>query len=308
MNATLTKSLGLLAAWAALLGCDTIEMPVPAAVTSTLSAAEQQALDAREQQLPAPPNEQRAFLEDFTGQFCGNCPRAGAIAVQLKTQYGECLVAVEEHETDFFAAPKAYAPYQVDYRVPVVSQEIEKAFGAGGPAQGRGEPAAGGGLVVGGAGVCRLGCRRGGAAGQSPAAGAAPDAPLRQHHPRAEAESSQPLPRSSAQPPLPPGCVPDEDNLVGGQKDYDRPAGQQDITNYAHRHVLRAALAGTFGTLQVTNPLRGQAFASYLAYTLPASATNAARTQWKASNVAVVAYLADDATKEIVQTVEVKLQ
>ena len=307
MKATLTKSFGLLATWAVLLGCDTVEMPVPAAVTSSLTAAEQQALDTREQQLPAPANEQRAFLEDFTGQFCGNCPRAGAVAVQLKNQYGERLVAVEEHETDFFAAPKAYAPYQVDYRVPVVSQEIEQAFALAALPKGAVSR-----LPLGTSSSLVLEYADWGAAVAAQLA-KTPQQELRltplydsvTHVLKLKVASRYLVAQPNRKFRL--GIFLSEDNLVGGQKDYDRPSGQQDLTNYVHHHVLRAALAGTFGTLQATNPLKGQAFATYLGYTLPVSATNPARTQWKAKNVSVVAYLADDATREIVQTIEVKL-
>ena len=98
-----------------------------------------------------------------------------------------------------------------------------------------------------------------------------------------------------------------EDNVIGGQKDYDRPAGQQDLANYVHHHVVRAALAGSFGTLQVSSPASGQAFNNYLGYTLPVEAVSPGKTLWKTANMAVVAYLADDATKEIVQVVEVPL-
>jgi hypothetical protein len=307
MSATLTKGFMLLATWAVVAGCDTIEMPVPPEVTSSLSAAEQQQLDTREQQLPAPTNVQRAFLEDFTGQFCGNCPRAGAIASQLKNQYGERLVAVEEHETDYFAAPKAYAPYQVDYRVPVVSQEIENAFGLAALPKGAVSR-----QPLGSASSLVLEYADWGTAVAAQLA-KTPQQELRltplydsvTHVLRLKVASRYLVAQPNRKFRL--GVFLAEDNLVGGQKDYDQPAGRQDIFDYVHHHVLRAALTGTFGTLQATNPIKDQAYVSYLGYTLPALTSNPAKTQWKAKNVSVVAYLADDATKEIVQTIEVKL-
>ena len=307
MKAALTTGFALLATWAVLAGCDTIEMPVPPEVTSSLTPTEQQALDARERQLPAPADGQRAFLEDFTGQFCGNCPRAGVIAQQLKTQYGERLVAVEEHETDYFAAPKAYAPYQVDYRVPTVSQEIENAFGLSALPKGAVSR-----LPYGSASSLVLEYADWGAAVAAQLA-KAPQQQLRltplydsvTHVLRLKVASRYLVAQPNRRFRL--GVFLSEDNLVGGQKDYARPAGQQDLANYVHRHVLRAALSGTFGTLQAISPLKDQAFVSYLGYTLPAAAANPAQTKWKAKNVSVVAYLADDTTKEIVQAAEVKL-
>ena len=307
MKANLTKGFALLAAWAVFSGCDTIDMPVPPEVTSSLTAAEQQALDTREQLLPAPADVQRAFLEDFTGQFCGNCPRAGAIALQLKTQYGERLVAVEEHETDYFAAPKAYVPYQVDYRVATVSQDIENAFGLSALPKGAVNR-----LPFGSSSALVLEYADWAAAVAAQLA-KTPQQQLRltplydsvTHVLRLKVASRYLVAQPNRKFRL--GVFLTEDNLVGGQKDYDRPVGQQDLTTYVHHHVLRAALSGSFGTLQATNPIKDQAFVSYLGYTLPALAATPAKTQWKAKNVSVVAYLADDATKEIVQTVEVKL-
>lgn len=307
MKATLIRGFVLLAAWAVAAGCDTIALPVPPDVTSSLTPAEQQVLDAREQQQPAPANQQRALLEDFTGQFCGNCPRAGAIAQQLKTQYGERLVAMEVHVTNFFAAPKAYVPYLVDYRVPTVSLEIENALGLAALPKGAVSR-----VPYGGSSSPVLEYAEWGAAVAAQLA-KAPQQELRLT-PRYDSTThllhlkvasrylvAQPQRKFRL------GVFLSEDNLVGGQKDYDRPAGQQDLTNYVHHHVLRAALTGTFGTLQATNPLKDQAYVAYLGYTLPAATANPARTQWNPKNVSIVAYLADDATKEIVQVAEVKL-
>ena len=307
MKATIAKSLTLVAAWAVLVGCDKIDAPVVPETTSTLTSAEQLELDTREQQTPAPVNEQRAFLEDFTGQYCGNCPRAGAIATQLKTQYGERVVAVEEHVTDFFAKPKAYAPYLIDYRVPTVSQELENTFGLSGLPAGAVNR-----LPFNGSSSLVLEYANWNTAVANQLA-KAPEQEIRltplydstTHVLHLKVASRYLVAQPSRKFRL--GVFLSEDNLVGGQKDYSLPNGQQDLTNYVHHHVLRAALAGTFGTLQASYPIKDQAYVSYLGYTLPASTNNPARTQWNAKNMSIFAYLADDVTKEVVQVMEVKL-
>jgi hypothetical protein len=43
-----------------------------------------------------------------------------------------------------------------------------------------------------------------------------------------------------------------EDSIVNWQKDYALPDGQQDVSNYVHRHVLRKAITPTYGDV-ITN-------------------------------------------------------
>jgi hypothetical protein len=297
--------LGLLLFGAGLTGCDTIDAPVPPSVTSTLTPAQEHSLDSLEVLQPAPAVEQRVMLEDFTGQFCGNCPRAGAVAAQLKQQHGERLVVMEEHVTDYFAAPKAYAPYQVDYRVMPFSTELENAFG--------------------------LAALPKGAVNRLPRPNSTSlvlefadwGTAVQEGLNRPAQEELRITPRYNAATHTVQlkvltrylraqtgafrlGVFLTEDNVVGGQKDYDRPTGQQDITNYVHRHVLRAALTGTFGTLQASNPATGRVFNNYLGFTLPLNATTQ-QPMWNTANLSVVAYLANDATKEIVQVAEAHL-
>lgn len=62
----------------------------------------------------------RALLEEFTGHRCNTCPAAHAIAANLSTAYGEDMILVGIHATDFFAAPlDPPAPngaYSTDFR------------------------------------------------------------------------------------------------------------------------------------------------------------------------------------------------
>lgn len=64
----------------------------------------------------------RALLEEFTGHRCNNCPSAHAVAASLANAYGEKLIVVGVHATDFFAAPldppAANGSYSTDFRTP----------------------------------------------------------------------------------------------------------------------------------------------------------------------------------------------
>ena len=72
-NLTIILALGT----TGLVGCDKIEAPVPPAVASTLTVAEQQTLDNRETQTPAPAVEQRAFWKISRVSFAATAPAPG---------------------------------------------------------------------------------------------------------------------------------------------------------------------------------------------------------------------------------------
>lgn len=64
----------------------------------------------------------RALLEEFTGHRCNTCPAAHAVAASLANAYGENLIVVAVHATDFFGAPldppAADGSYSTDFRTP----------------------------------------------------------------------------------------------------------------------------------------------------------------------------------------------
>lgn len=64
----------------------------------------------------------RALLEEFTGHRCNTCPAAHAVAANLANAYGEQLIVVGIHATNFFAAPldppAANGSYSTDFRTP----------------------------------------------------------------------------------------------------------------------------------------------------------------------------------------------
>jgi Outer membrane protein Omp28 len=97
-----------------------------------------------------------------------------------------------------------------------------------------------------------------------------------------------------------------QDSIVADQLD----AGVY-VPAYVHRHVLRANLNGTWGDNLVTGAIVANAVInkSYT-YTLPATypvAGGASATSCDASHCYIVAFIYNDATKEVIQVEEAKL-
>lgn len=61
-------------------------------------------------------NVRKVLLEDYTGHFCGNCPRAARRAEGLLGVYGDSLVIIANHVTPVYAAPQSDTLYKEDFR------------------------------------------------------------------------------------------------------------------------------------------------------------------------------------------------
>lgn len=302
-----SQMLAVLVLAASAVGCDVISEPVLPTLTSTLTPREQQSIDSVEALHPAPANLQRVLIEDFTGQRCGNCPNAARKADSLRRAHPDQVLILETHVTDFFSAPQQPS-FPIDFRVPGVSQEIATTYDL----DNRGLPQ--------------------GAVNRSPFAAANND-PVANFMLWPAATTAQ-LNRSPEQEllitsqydtathilrlkitsryltsktgPYRLGIVITEDSLAGNQIDYHPPAGtvqlpgtRQITPNFMHRHVLRAVLAGTFGTEQVKNPFAGQRFINYLSYKLAPT--------WVAKHCGVIAYISNGTTRQIVQVAGVEV-
>lgn len=286
--------------------CDVIENPQPVKVTSTLTPAQQTRLDSAEAARPAPALTQNVLIEDYTGQYCGNCPKAANLGDSLRRRFPGRVLLTEVHVTDYFAAPRL-PHFPLDLRVPGVSQELDQTFDL----SNRGLPQ----------GAVNRG--KFAAAGNDPVATfslwpAVVTAQLAQA-PAVELRATPLFNRASrllllkvatkyltAQPShtLRLGVILVEDSLVGAQKDYRLSRTQfpeQTVDTYVHHNVLRAALAGTFGTAQVSSPAAGQRFGTYLGYQMPAASV------WNDRKCAVLVYVADADTRQLLQVVQAKL-
>lgn len=296
----------LLGSLTSLPACDVIDNPQPVKVTSTLTATQQARVDSAEAKSSTPTAAQNVLIEDFTGQYCGNCPRAAKVADSLHQRYPGRVIVTEVHVTDYFAQPRP-PHFPIDFRVPTVSQQMDQTFDL----SNRGLPQ--------------------GAVNRSPFASANNDpvatfalwpgvvtAQLPQV-PTVELRATPLFNKTNrmlllkvatkylaAQPgrTMRLGIIVAEDSLVGAQKDYRMNRArfpEQTEDNYVHHNVMRAALAGTFGTQQVIAPAAGAEFADYVGYQMPAASV------WNDKKCSVIVYVADADTRQIIQVVQTKL-
>jgi hypothetical protein len=302
-----------LGALAGLPACDVVDNPTRAIVTSTLTPVEQARLDSAEATHVAPALTQNVLIEDYTGQYCGNCPKAAHMGDSLRQKYPGRVFVTEVHVTDYFAAPRM-PHFPIDFRVPDItlplpntkaSFDITQAFDL----DNRGLPQ--------------------GAVNRAPFTAANND-PVATYAlwpgvvadqlalaPTVELRATPLYNRTTRQLRLKTatkyltgmpgrsmrlGIIIVEDSLIGAQKDYtlSRAGNPEQITeHYEHHNVMRAALAGTFGALQVAGPAASQQFSNYLGYSLPAG--------WNDRHCSVIVYISDATTRQIVQVAQVKL-
>ncbi len=71
------------------------------AMAATLAACDEVDEADRFIQLPDVKSERTVLLEDFTGQYCTNCPEAHRLIASLQEQYGENVIAVAIHAGSF---------------------------------------------------------------------------------------------------------------------------------------------------------------------------------------------------------------
>jgi thiol-disulfide isomerase/thioredoxin len=72
------------------------------------------------------------FVEDYTGAYCPNCPRAAEELHRLQCLYGARIVPIAVHVTETFAAPQNNpdGSFSTDFRTPI-GNEYDAAFGVG---------------------------------------------------------------------------------------------------------------------------------------------------------------------------------
>ncbi len=68
----------------------------------------------------------KILLEEFTGHQCNSCPAAHLVAAQLKTLYPADIVVVGIHATATFAAPQSNpdGSYSTDFRTPAAAAYV----------------------------------------------------------------------------------------------------------------------------------------------------------------------------------------
>lgn len=120
------KKLLYLSAIAFLFSCDKIDNPNPTNEGNAAGVCTEPVFP------PNTYNKKNILVEDFTGHYCNNCPGVAYSIDTIKERLGKQLVPVGIHVTDQFAAPvAAKAPkFQTDFRVPG-GEETKDNFAAG---------------------------------------------------------------------------------------------------------------------------------------------------------------------------------
>jgi thiol-disulfide isomerase/thioredoxin len=232
----------------------------------------------------------KVFIEDFTGQTCGNCPRAAEVLEQISQLRGDKIVSMALH-VGFFAEPSG-SYYSNDYRT-TIGNEIEQNFGneiAGLP----------NGLVNRKSfdGITIL-SKDAWEAKSSELLDLPPEAfmwitPTYSATDRSLNVSVRTKVLQGIDEGLNIILYLTEDSIVSAQKDYSLPSPSL-IQSYTHRHMLRAGMNGAWGeTLSAqTTYAVGEELITTASYTIPAT--------WNANHVSVVALLTRTASKEVVQ-------
>ncbi len=292
--------------------CDTIDNPYPVREPKpTLGAI--QALDSAEaahDSINGPVTVvQKVLLEDYTGHQCGNCPSAAMKAREQKAIYNDRLVVMAVH-AGFFAKTLSSdtvinptKKFIYNFSTPI-TEEWNTSFG----------------VAAYPAGMINRAPRTGSTSrvqgiGTWPAAIAAQIAETPQigmtittlYKPETRKVDikvrSQYLTALTGKYNLIVAIT--EDGIVNWQKNYLPTSGGDpaypvgDVQNYVHPHALRQVITGTWGVLSKENPAAGTVENAYFSATLDNS--------WKKEKISVVAYIFDDATREVVQVEEIHL-
>lgn len=238
----------------------------------------------------------KVLIEDFTGQMCGNCPNAHRQAATLKETYGENLVVIAVHSTGF-ATPVPALGFGTDFRTEM-GTELATEYGA-----------ANAGLPVGlvnrrewnGSPMTRYanwGSLVGAVVAEEPKmrieleTDFAPDSRQLKIDVQLEYFTEGDAGHRLV-------VVIIEDSLISKQYDFSIPA--QEVDEYVQNHVLRASItSGTWGVPVKNNPI-------FLGEKIVHSFSHVLDESYRPEKCSVVAYVRDDATKEVLQVQEAKL-
>jgi hypothetical protein len=230
------------------------------------------------------------FLEEFTGHLCGFCPPATALANQWNEDLGERLVLMSVHAGTLAAVSSE--PFDVDYNT-----EVGDVYW--GQLEGGFNPSARINRVT-------------GIANAYPYAdwleminaelAEAPDAAMQMQLSYVPADGilnihthTQFVNELSGSYSLLLFVV--ESHVISPQEDYNQ--DPTEIMDYEHNHILRDAITGAYGLPISSNPVAGSEIAKSFSYQLSSS--------WVADNCEVIAALVDNATGEIINSVEAKI-
>ncbi len=231
----------------------------------------------------------RVLLEEFTGHQCPNCPEGSMIAEELKALYGDRLVIVAIHAGWFANTDDGY--FQYDFTTPegdqLQSHFLVEQFPVGLVNRARFDGSL---LLAPGA--------WGGAMNEN--LDEPPLFDVRIHNDFEDGGLDvlvevEALEDASGTYHL--SVFLTESDIIKPQKTNDTAYPSGMIEDYEHNHVLRTGLDGAFGELIHDNPMAGgeQLLRDYhLTWD----------HEWEPGNSAIVAFVYDAATKEVIQATE----
>jgi hypothetical protein len=233
----------------------------------------------------------KVLVEDYTGHKCGNCPRASKAIYDLKSLYGDKLIIVAVHAGGFATPFPPNAPYYTyDFRTPEGTQ-LDTDFGisaAGNP----------NGLVN------RRNINGSYIISSTDWAGQVADVlsstavvPVKLTITNSYDDASRTLTTdisseffTTIQGTYKLTVYMVEDSIINWQKDYD--VLPNDIPDYVHREVLRGSMNGTYG--EVISP-------TIIGNVINTTYTASLGSDWNAKHLSVIAFIYDEATREIIQ-------
>lgn len=238
----------------------------------------------------------KVLLEDFTGHKCGNCPRAAEELVRLEDKFQDQLVPVSLSVSDYFAGADETGYFTNDYRTET-GNELNTYFGI----ESAGLPK---GLINRAAYELVTVLNHGSwEAGINEQLNGDPKVDI-QIITQFNAESDEYAAHVQTE------LLVDfdyrlylsvfllEDSVISAQKDYKLDPSV--IEDYAHRHMLRGSLNGTWGTsIFEGSANKGDKFVNSYS-----SVFNSAYYKY---NCYIVAFVYNDETKEVLQAEEVKI-
>ena len=245
----------------------------------------------------------KVLIEDFTGAKCGNCPTAAVTINTIKGIHGDNVISIAVH-SNFYSVPGA-APYTYDFRT-TSGNDYDAFFQPPNFPNGminRRNYSLSGGHWKGVSSWSSI---------VDTVLALAPDVDIQISN--TYNSTTRLLNTSVKSKFLKPingtyklMVVLIEDSIVKPQTDYSKPAGQQNVLNYVHRHVLRDAISSTsWGDILASGLVAaGDSVISPFQYTLPPNFNGLAPVE---NHCYVIAYIYDAVTYEVIQVEEERIK
>jgi hypothetical protein len=238
-----------------------------------------------------PVGERKVLVEDFTGHKCGNCPRATRAIYDLKSVYGDKLIIMAIHAGTFATVFPPGAPYYTyDFRCPEGVQ-IDTDFGisvAGNPNGMVNRRTVNGSQII---SSTKWGDEVAAVLNSTEKVPVKISIASSYNNTSRQLDAGVTLEYFSALTGNYKLCVfMVEDSVINWQKDYD--VSPNDVPDYVHREFLRGSMNGTYGT-SVSETSQG----SIKTYNF----TSVLNSEWNDTQMSLIVFLYNDATKEILQ-------